>query len=204
MNEGRLGLMSRLWMFLWLPFKALFDAGFAWRVEQVLKPGSLEKPRALEPAAAPLPTEPAAPAPQAKAPQAVAPPAPRGPDNDQALYLLAVLQRDGRLIDFLQEDIAGATDDQVGGAARIVHEGCRKALSQYIRLQPIRSEGEGSPIVVSQGFDPSEIRLTGNVTGAPPFRGQLAHAGWRAVEVKLPAVPEAQDPSVIMPAEVEI
>lgn len=196
MDERRLGLMSRLWMFFWLPFKALFDPRFAWRVEQVLEPGSVEPHLAL-------PTE----APAVKAAEAQPAPvalAPEGPDNDQALHLLAVLQRDGRLIDFLQEDIAAATDDQVGGAARIVHEGCRKALAQYISLEPVRKEAEGDAVVVPEGFDPSSIRLTGNVAGKAPYRGHLAHAGWRATAVKLPAVPKAQDPTVIMPAEVEI
>ena len=35
---------------------------------------------------------------------------------DGALQMLGILQRDSRLIDFLQEDIAGYADDQIGAA----------------------------------------------------------------------------------------
>jgi hypothetical protein len=192
MEAERLGFMTRLWMFFWLPFKVLFDSSAAWKVEQALTGG-----------AAALPA-PVAEKPVEKKPEPVAPPKPKVPDTAQALHLLAILQRDGRFVDFLQEDVAAATDDQVGAAARLVHEGCRKALAQYFTLQPVRNETEGSQINVPEGFDASQIRLTGNVTGKPPFRGTLAHPGWRAAEVKLPPPPEGQDPHVIAPAEVEL
>ncbi len=191
MEAGQLGFMTRLWMFFWLPFKVLFDAAAAWKVEQAL---TGEGPTAL----------PAAPPPEEKKPAPVAPAAPKEPDVAQALHLLAVLQRDGRFVDFLQEDVAAATDDQVGAAARIVHEGCRKAVHQYFTLAPVRTEAEGSQLVIPEGFDPGEIRLTGNVSGKPPFRGTLAHPGWRATQVKLPPPPEGQDVHVIAPAEVEL
>ena len=190
MDERRLGFMTRLWMFFWLPFKVLFDGAAAWKVEQALTgAGPAALPEALAPAPAPVPA---------------APPKKKEPDAAQALHLLAVLQRDGRFVDFLQEDVAAATDDQVGAAARIVHEGCRKALAQYFTLAPVRTETEGAQITVPEGFDPAQIRLTGNVAGKPPFRGTLAHPGWRATEVKLPPPPEGQDVHVIAPAEVEL
>ena len=59
-------------------------------------------------------------------------------------------------------------------------------------------------VEVPAGFDPSAIRLTGNVSGRPPFRGTLKHHGWRVKDYKLPAAPEGQDELVVMPAEVEI
>lgn len=121
-----------------------------------------------------------------------------------ALHVLALLQRDGRLVDFLQEDIAGAGDADVGAAARVVHSGCRKALQQYFTLEPVRSESEGAGVTVDKGFDPNLIRLSGNVAGEPPFKGKLAHAGWRAKDVKLPDRPAAVDARVVAPAEVEI
>lgn len=121
-----------------------------------------------------------------------------------ALHVLALLQRDGRLVDFLQEDIAGAGDADVGAAARVVHTGCRKALQQYFTLEPVRSESEGAGVTVDKGFDPNLIRLSGNVAGEPPFKGKLAHAGWRAKDVKLPDRPAAVDARVVAPAEVEI
>ncbi len=121
-----------------------------------------------------------------------------------ALHVLALLQREGRLVDFLQEDIAGAGDADVGAAARVVHSGCKKALTQYFVLEPVRAEAEGAGVVVDKGFDPQQIRLSGNVAGEPPFKGTLAHAGWRAKDVKLPERPPSVDARVVAPAEVEI
>ena len=121
-----------------------------------------------------------------------------------ALHVLALLQRDGRLVDFLQEDIAGAGDADVGAAARVVHAGCKKALQQYFVLEPVRAEAEGAGVIVEKGFDPNQIRLSGNVSGEPPFKGKLAHAGWRAKDIKLPDRPPSVDARVVAPAEVEI
>src|SRR5262249_23557231 len=45
-----------------------------------------------------------------------------------ALTLLAAFQREGRLVDFLQQEIAGFSDEEIGAAARVVHGGCRKAF----------------------------------------------------------------------------
>ena len=121
-----------------------------------------------------------------------------------ALWMLSMLQRDGRLIDFLLEDIATAADADVGAGARIVHNGCKKALSQYFTIEPVRSEREGTPIVVDKGFDAGQIRLAGNVSGEPPFHGTLAHPGWRAVDVRLPERASSVDARIIAPAEVEL
>jgi hypothetical protein len=57
---------------------------------------------------------------------------------------------------------------------------------------------------VPAGFDAQRIRLTGNVSGNPPFRGTLKHHGWIAADVKLPAISDALDPRVVAPAEVEL
>jgi len=56
---------------------------------------------------------------------------------------------------------------------------------------------------VASGFDPSAVRLTGNVHGQPPFRGVLQHGGWRATHVSLPKT-AGVDAAVLAPAEVEI
>ncbi|TMA38929.1 MAG: DUF2760 domain-containing protein [Deltaproteobacteria bacterium] len=120
-----------------------------------------------------------------------------------ALGLLAALQAAGRLVDFLEEDLAAYGDEQVGGAARDIHQGCQRALRERVTLGPVLAGAEGDAVTVEGGFDPAAIRLTGNVTGSPPFRGVLRHAGWRAKTVTLP-VRRGQDPRVIAPAEVEI
>jgi len=124
--------------------------------------------------------------------------------RDPAVVLLAVLQREGRLIDFLREDIAAYSDAQVGAAARTIHTSCRKVLDEHLLLEPVRPEEEGAKVAIQSGFDASTIRLTGKVSGKPPFRGILRHRGWRTRRVELPTDPEGQDPSIVAPAEVEI
>ena len=143
-------------------------------------------------------------APETPAARATTPAAPAAPSPVPALRLLALLQQEGRLIDFLKEDIDGYSDAQVGAAVRSIHAGCRKALSDRVDLQRIFSAEDGSEVVVEAGFDPATIRLTGNVTGNPPFRGTLQHAGWRAAKVSLPQSPGEIDATIIAPAEVEV
>jgi hypothetical protein len=124
--------------------------------------------------------------------------------RDPAVALLAVLQREGRLIDFIREDIGEYSDAQVGAAVRSIHASCRKVLDEHLALEPVRSEDEGARVLVESGFDASAVRLTGNVSGKPPFRGVLRHRGWRTRRVELPADPASQDPTIVAPAEVEI
>ena len=120
------------------------------------------------------------------------------------LFLLGMLQREGRFVDFLQEDIAGYSDEQVGAAARVVHDGCRKVVKQYLSIEPVMPNAEGDTVSVPVGFDAARIRLTGNVAGNPPFKGALKHHGWAAKDVKLPLPPSAIDPKILAPAEVEL
>jgi uncharacterized protein DUF2760 len=120
------------------------------------------------------------------------------------LMLVAALQREGRLVDFLQQDIAAFSDEDVGSAARVVHGGCRKVLKQFFQFEPAMNGNEGMPMTVPGGFDAQRIRLTGNVGGNPPFNGVLKHHGWVAVDVKMPAISEALDPRIVAPAEVEL
>lgn len=157
----------------------------------------VEKPIAVE-TAPPLPA-----APKVEAP----PPKPivlREPTPEAALQLLGLFQAEARLLDFLEEDISAYSDADVGAAARIVHEGCRKVLKEHFDITPVRSEEEGTRITVPKGFDSSEIRLTGNIVGTPPFSGILVHRGWRATQVKLPQLAEGHRVDILAPAEVEL
>ena len=120
------------------------------------------------------------------------------------LLLLNALQREGRLVDFLQQDIASFSDEEVGAAARVVHGGCRKTLQQYFDFEPAAKETEGATVTVPKGFDAQRWRLIGNVAGDPPFRGTLRHHGWVARQVRMPVIAESLDPRVIAPAEVEL
>jgi hypothetical protein len=134
------------------------------------------------------------------------PPAPslKETSPDAALQLLALLQRDARLIDFVGEELGAYDDAQIGAAARVVHDGCAKVLREHFSLVPVRSEAEGSRITLPAGFDAASVRLTGNVVGQPPFSGSLSHRGWRVTEVRLPQLAERHDPRVLAPAEVEL
>lgn len=123
---------------------------------------------------------------------------------DGALQLLGLLQQEGRLVDFLQQDVTGFNDTDVANAARVVHQGCRKVLEQYFRLVPVSDGNEGERLTLVEGFDPARFRVTGNVVGQPPFSGTLVHRGWRADEVKLPKLAPEHDVAVIAPAEVEL
>jgi hypothetical protein len=141
-----------------------------------------------------------------EAPAPVAKPAEAPPEKTHAagLAVLGLLQREGRLIDFLQEDVASFSDAEIGAAARVVHAGSRKVVAQYLTLEPVLKESEGASVTVPAGFNAQRIRLTGNVAGQPPFRGTLKHHGWVATSVRLPAVSDKLDASVIAPAEVEL
>ncbi len=170
-----------------MAFRLLFNADLARQVMTALKAPTVKE------------VKPAAP----KAPPPVVVVAPERV-HASGLLVLAALQREGRLIDFLQQDVAGFSDEDVGAAARVVHAGCSKVLKQYFELEPAVKEAEGATLTVPAGFDAQRLRLTGNVAGQPPFKGTLKHHGWVAKEVRLPAVPETLDPRIVAPAEVEL
>lgn len=165
--------------------RVLTDVSFAGRISQLLSPAV---------------------APAAPAATPVAKPVERSPAEEHAsgLAVLAMLQREGRLIDFLKEDVAAFSDAEIGAAARVVHAGSRKVLSQYFTLAPIMTEAEGAAVTIKPGFDAQQICLTGNIAGQPPFRGELKHHGWIATEVRLPAVSASMDARVVAPAEVQL
>ncbi len=195
---------ARLWLAFLLPFRVLFDATLAARVAAVARgqalaplPSAVETRPETKPELAPKPAP--KPAPKEVEPEPVAP----APDHT-ALQLLAILQREGRFVDFLQEDVSSFSDADIGAAARVVHEGCKRGLKDVLALAPVRTEAEGAKVELPVGFDPSRTRVTGNVTGEPPFKGTLAHHGWRVETLALPELTTGHDPTIIAPAEVEL
>jgi hypothetical protein len=125
--------------------------------------------------------------------------------SQAAVQMLAILQREGRLVDFLKEDLHPYADDQIGAAVRSIHQGCQAALLEHLDLEPILGDVEGAEVIVPPDFDPKAIRLTGNVSGDPPFKGTLRHHGWRVLRVDLPQLIAPQEKGwVLTPAEVEI
>ena len=182
MTERRPSLSARIPLAISTFWRIIFNGEFAQGVLRLRRDASPEQPEpTVKPAALLQETGPAA-----------------------ALQLLGLLQRDGRFIDFIQEDVAGFSDAEIGAAARVVHEGCRTVMREHFTLDPVRGEPEGARVTLEAGFDASALRLTGNVVGDPPFKGTLTHQGWIAVETKLPKVAIGHNVAILAPAEVEL
>ena len=196
MTRPNPSLLSRLA----LAVSVLFQPALAARVRD-LRDGVAEPAPAPQPApvtvTAPEPTPAPAPAP-AQAPQL------RTAPHEAALQLLGLLQRDARFIDFIEEDVKAYSDADIGAAARVVHEGCRKVLREHFSIQPLRSENEGSRVTLPEGFDAAAVRVTGNVVGKAPFTGTLSHRGWRATDTRLPKLAAGHDAAILAQAEVEL
>ncbi len=125
-------------------------------------------------------------------------------DTRLFLHLMSALQREGRLMDFFSEDLDEYEDEQIGAAVRSIHDNCRKAVAKYLTSKAVINEEEGDEITVQPDFDPGTIKLTGNVTGEPPFKGVVRHRGWKVARIDLPTLSGSRDPNIIAPAEVEI
>jgi hypothetical protein len=170
-----------------LAFKAFFrvfgDRRFAEGVFRLL--------RGLEASPAPVTATPAKPA---------APPQP----NLHPLQLLTLLQREGRLVDFLMEDLTGLPDAQIGVAVREVHQKCRRALLEHVPLEPVVTQAEESTLTIPSGYDPSALRVVGNVGTHPPYSGIVRHRGWRARDLQMQPLPSGQNPQIVAPAEIEV
>lgn len=123
---------------------------------------------------------------------------------DAALQLLSLLQKEARFIDFIKEELAGFSDADIGIAARVVHEGCKKAINEHFTLATVRSESEGSKLTLAKDFDPAQVRLTGNIVGQPPFTGTLIHKGWQVTDMRLPKLTQAHNAKILAAAEVEL
>ena len=194
----------------WLAFVCFFRLLFGRKLPGEVAPFLPEDLKALPPPAKPAPAEKAAekvverPAEKPR----VEPEKPRANTaqlhREGALALLALLQREGRFVDFVRDSVEGASDADIGAAAREVHRACRKVIDQYLTFEPVMPGDEGGPVTVPKGFDPAEIRISGEARGEPPFRGTLRHHGWRVVDAKLPTLADGVDRTVIAPAEVEL
>lgn len=123
---------------------------------------------------------------------------------DAALQLLGLLQKEARFIDFIKEDITAFGDADIGVAARVVHEGCNKAINEHFSLTTVRSEQEGSKVTLPEGFDAATVRLTGNIVGTAPFTGTLVHKGWHVTGIRLPKLTSGHNAAIVAPAEVEL
>ena len=185
--------MNGFWQRIALAFRSFFSVLFHGDIpsdmaQKPVKPTAPQGPAAAEPSVSRL-TETERPASEV---------------FDRAVQMLALLQRDGRLVDFLAEDISVYPDVHLGAAVRTIHESCRQVLDRYVKLEPILNSEEDQPVTLQPGFDPAAIKLIGNVAGEPPVRGVLRHKGWRVKEVNLPPLPQSAGRMVVAPAEVEL
>jgi hypothetical protein len=120
------------------------------------------------------------------------------------LHTLSVLQREGRLLDFFDEDLTQYSDEQIGAAVRSIQSDCKQAVKKYIDPCPVVAGDEGDPITVAPGFDMNAVTLVGNVAGEPPFEGIIRHRGWKAGRKEIPRLADILDSTVITPAEIEV
>lgn len=183
---NRFVLSMRIW------WRTLFDARVREQVAQVLTGKTLAPPA------------PVAPAPSTSPPVTRPPaPAPKPPQRSEALTLLATLQREARLIDFLKESLTDYTDAQIGAAVRDIQRDAGKVLERLFKVRPISNQEEGAE--VQAPADAERYRLVGTVSGSAPYRGQLVHHGWEATVCEIPewtgSTPAAK---VIAPVEVEL
>jgi Domain of unknown function (DUF2760) len=174
-------------------FGSLFSGDTATRVQSALSGKLLPAP---QPAAVPTP----APKPvEAKRPES------KKPTQSEAITLLATLQREARLVDFLKEDLSTYSDEQVGAAVRAIHQDAGKVLDRFFALQPVIADEEGAKVSVPSSFDAARYHLTGKVTGEAPFTGTLRHHGWEATKCELPHFTGAESAAkTVAPAEVEV
>jgi hypothetical protein len=176
-------------------FLVLFNGALARQVDDVLKQRHVQqrlpdtKPEAVI----------------ERKPAAQKPAAPTKPNRSDAIALLAALQREGRFVDFLKEELSGFSDAQIGAVARDLHRDCGKVVERMFAVKPLLADAEGASVEVPSGFDAGRYRLVGNVGGTPPFRGALVHHGWQATACELPAwVGGEGSARVVAPAEVEV
>ena len=138
-----------------------------------------------------------------------APPPSKADPGEGALLLLGVLQREARLVDFLMEDIAPYSDEQVGAAVRGIHENSRKTLDRLFDLAPVVDGVEGTVTnLASSGINPKDaarVKLIGKVPADGKVEsGILQHRGWLVKKADLPPAGAAEKAHIIAPAEIEV
>jgi hypothetical protein len=182
--------MRRILLAIRVFFLTLFNAAMAEQVAEILGKAKASEEAAAVPSSAPPPKQ---------------PPAAKPPARSEALTLLAAMQREARFLDFMQESLEAYSDAQVGAVVRDVHRDCAALLERLFAVRPAAPLEEGAEVDVPAGFDAGRWRLTGNVTGAPPFHGRLVHPGWEATICELPTwMGTAAAAKIIAPAEVEL
>ena len=103
-----------------------------------------------------------------------------------------------------KENVDAIDDTRMGAVSRLVHKDLARTFKQYVKLEPVLDRNEGESIDIEDGFDTSEIRLSGNVDKEPPFKGTLRHKGWLISHLNLPKKAVSSNQAVLLPAEIEV
>jgi hypothetical protein len=174
-------------------FVALFNSQKAKAIETVLNSDDVALVEKL-----PAPTVVDQPAKATAAPTVTTKP----PRND-AITLLATLQREARLIDLIQEPLDQYSDAQVGAAARPCLSQCRSTLARIFELCPLLEQSEGQTVYVPDAASPQRYQWVGDAV-VGKNSGTLVHAGWQATRCEIAQwTGSSDDAKVIAPAQIE-
>ena len=174
-------------------FKTLFNRQVADEISHVLQnskfAGQEQKIPSTETETTPAPK----PQPSAKA------------SRNDAVTLLATLQREARFIDFIQENLDDYTNDQVGAAVRDIHRDCYQVLDRLFGIQEVVTGEEGESISLPKNYQLDRFQLVGNISEEVQSEGKLIHHGWEISKCEIPTWSGNQEAStIIAPAEVEV
>ena len=124
--------------------------------------------------------------------------------RNDAVTLLAALQREARLVDFLMEPIDDYADAQIGAAVRDIHRDSQTVLDRILGLAPVIDQPEGSVVDLSDGVASGRLRLIGE-SGPEQTSGNLAHHGWKAARCELPTWSGSfSSVDVVAPATIDV
>ncbi|MDO5309559.1 MAG: DUF2760 domain-containing protein [Planctomycetia bacterium] len=128
--------------------------------------------------------------------------------RSEAIELLAALQRDARFVDFIKEDVSGASDADLGAVARAVHDNCATTLERIFQLRPVSEVAEGQALFLSakEASNSARVRVSGAFqTSDSDVSTRVVHSGWQATRSSLPHWQgRAEDSAIVAPIEVEI
>ena len=121
--------------------------------------------------------------------------------RSDALTLLAVMQKESRILDLIFDDLDGYSDEQIGGASRQVLRDLRDCLDSHVKIESLVDKQEGDVVQIPDAASPIRWKVIGDASAQS---GTLTHAGYVAKKVALPEwTGTEENASVIAPAEVD-
>ena len=121
--------------------------------------------------------------------------------RSDALTLLAVMQKESRILDLIFDDLDGYSDEQIGGASRQVLRDLRDCLDSHVKIESLIDEKEGDVVQIPDAASPIRWKVLGDASAQT---GTLTHAGYVARKISLPEwTGTEENASIIAPAEVD-